>query len=163
MRPAKWYAVALLGAAFSQAEAQRLYRTNLAGADTVVVQVWISADDLDRAIQLDSATVRTRVELALRREGLTVVDSLRGVDGIVRVSGIVVAGTSTVAHHWEVAFLEGVTPWRRPDHPYFGKGWYRDSIGSTGLARARGHVLDMLDTLLAEFLNDYLAANPRAP
>lgn len=160
MRAAAILALAVV--AFTPAWAQSIDILALKGHDSI--RVVVGGLDHD-ATGLDSTTVRTKVELELRKarvrvgpgfpERTTIPYLWVAVDAITTSSGVV-AFTLRLA----LAEVGGVDPHSKATSRLL--LWERGTIGTAAPASdAAGFIMARLELLLEGFMNDFLAANPR--
>jgi hypothetical protein len=147
-----------------------LERKTLAGLDgfDVVVE---NLDDGATAAGLDRDRLKTTVELKLRQTGIRVlteeesIKSDRGAYLYVRPGVIAIESCNATrfAYDLEVRLVQSVAIDATPKTIHTrGATWHSGSIGYGGGKEAFMHAFaDSLEECLNEFLNDYLAANPR--
>ena len=125
-----------------------------------------SANERSDLLEISSDQLTTDVELKLRKTGIQVLPSNRALkDGgaFLSISLTLVSPKESpdlFAFHLEMSVDQIVAPMLRPDTPGLASTW---SVGSTGIVtRARVRAIrDQLSDLTDQFLNAYLAVNPR--
>jgi hypothetical protein len=153
----------------SEASAQLDDATNkesLRGLNGITVVVLDPSPEVERDV-IAKTKLRTDAELKLRQAGIRVVayeDYVKGEGGTMGLLQLYVG-----ALKWEKAFyacevqlklMQPVTLLRDPFNKTFATTWSTGSLGIFGVAKLEGirkEVADKLD----EFVNSYLAANPK--
>ncbi len=175
-------AIATLSPQQTEAQSDEAYR--LRGLDSLGVVIEVLNDAAERA-GLTENRLRTVVELEMRRSGIRVtgvgsaqyvyvqVSVIPAQDGYM-FSVLVAVSVSTVA--WSDvhslitdALVPGDTTVTIPISEVFrllatggqSRIWEVSRIGTTGPSGASEYMIDAVEHSLQQFLNDYLAANPR--
>ena len=143
--------------------------STLRGLRAVMPQIMLVKDKEDKPGLLTKEQLQTQVELALRKAGIKIVSSLRGLDDglfIVLVKVAKAGGkTPFYAMHVQCGLYQAVELSRDPTirteaqtWPSFGKSRF-GIVSSAAVKRA---VKDTVAGQVSEFISDYLAANPKA-
>lgn len=152
----------------SDAAADEIERSSLKGLKGFVVLVErLRADAENNGLTTDS--IRTDVELRLRQAGITVYPSVRDdpspAKAYVYVNINLRAANGTATGLFAASVSVELQQWLRSrvsDLEFPGATWSRGTIVTVGAS----HLRDIRDTVkdrIDEFINDYLAANPKQP
>ena len=109
--------------------------------------------------------IRTDIELKMRGAGIRVIDKAdnQAEDALIVVSVLTVQEPARwFAYSVGFELIQGVRLQRSPQAWVLGKTWgARNVIGTVGAARFPLVVRDVIKDMTDQFLNAYLAANPR--
>jgi hypothetical protein len=147
--------------AFAQDSAQAMYLAGLRGVHKIGVQI----DKLEMpaiAAGIDTAALRTQVELRLRRSGLTLVRNPTDAEAVLRV--VVSPEKSQISSYW--IYMVSVELWqatvlvRPPQARMLAATWWEHSVNGIGAARLNEVILQDVGQRVDAFCNDWLEANP---
>ena len=135
--------------------------THLGGLKTVAVQIRID----DTIPELKEADFRTDVELKLRMAGIRVVpmNGTSSRDGTLTIDIMAVEDNAKIMYSYgiRVDFAQRMILPSQPGTSIFSVTWSQWMVGTGGKKKAPPVVKDSVRGFVDEFVNDYLAANPK--
>ncbi len=115
----------------------------------------------EESLGLTKSRLQTRVELRLRRSGITVLED--AIPFLYININVKKVPTGLYAVATEVSLKQQVYLVRDSSIEISGVTWNVASVGTVGENRLARSILDHVGKYVDEFANDYLAANPRYP
>ncbi len=115
----------------------------------------------EESLGLTKSRLQTRVELRLRRSGITVLED--AIPFLYVNINVKKTSTGLYAVATEVSLKQQVYLVRDSSIEITGVTWNVASVGTVGENRLARSILDHVGKYVDEFANDYLAANPRYP
>ncbi len=155
--------------------------TALSGLDSIYVWISVTIDDDAKHWSVTERETRTKVELELRRAGVPIATE-RGAPSLKVDVTVLPTAAGGFAYHVNLAIVDLSVRTRDLFRALFDpKGlttnaiilsvtrdkegsfivWNHGQLGTTDRPGARNHFMDSLQSLINEFLNDYLSANPK--
>jgi hypothetical protein len=132
----------------------------LRGLRSVEVTVSVRSSPETDAVALDTASVRTQVELELRGAGVLVSPSALA-KLFVSVTFLTGSEDLVLPHAYKLELYEWVAVRHRPTAGrVWAVTWQLGGVGVTTRSLATGHISESVRQMTERFLNDYLAANP---
>lgn len=135
------------------------YRNSLSGLHNVMVLVELRGSEIERH-GLTTKVLQTAVELQLRQQGIRV--DPNGLPLYVCVTAIPDEKTGIFAIFIEVQFSQPAVLLKNPKTRTYATTWQHAHVWLAGLNKL-GIVRESVQDLVNEFINDYLAANPKEP
>ncbi len=133
----------------------------LKGLKTVAVDIRID----QTVVELKEADFRTDIELKLRMAGVRVVpmNGAESRDGTLRIDLIAVEDNAKIMYSYgiRVDFSQRMVLPSRSDTSIFSTTWSRWMVGLGGKKKAPPVMKETVRAFVDEFINDYLAANPK--
>jgi hypothetical protein len=138
-----------------------LHRAALGGIDSMWVLVEALRSD-EQAAGISEQSLQTKLELALRQVGITVVRP-HAVSAYLYVAVQVMQVSPGFVFDLlvEVKRLAYVVDSPVQDFGQMVTVWRRSSLGTAGFIGVDAHIYETLQGILEEFQNNFLAANPR--
>lgn len=146
--------------------AQNHQKETLRGLKGVHVLIETIARDAQRD-GLTRSSLQTDVELKLRTAGIRVVTSEERFEEpgwpslYVNVNALASSTGNSYAYSIRVGLDQEVSLWRKPTIRATATTWISASVGIVGVNRMRAAVRESVSDQVDEFLNNYLAVNPK--
>src|SRR5262245_31936254 len=162
MRRLSVWVLAGIGLLLSEAVASDLDDQNLKGIRAVKVLIGEIGPEAQK-LGLAKSTLTTDVELRLRQVGITVLPSGESGSPVLYVRVLVVMSSGVYAYSLDVQLYDYVTLVRNPtDKQTIAATWNAlPGVGMTGSAQASEAIRQNLRDMVDQFVNAYLAANPK--